>query len=168
MSFQSGPNVDCPKQPESDGRRQFLKAAGATVAAAGIGNTAAAAIQKSDVVRNAPKTAPDSAPAGYNILFILTDQEKYFDAWPFPVPGRESMRRDGITFTHHQIASCVCSPSRSTIYTGQHTQHTGVLDSRRTLATRYAIRHSHDRTYDARRGLPRRIPRKVASQCKAP
>lgn len=129
MSFQSGRNVDCPKQPDSDGRRQFLKAAGATVAAAGIGNTAAAAIQKSDVVRNAPKTAPNSAPAGYNILFILTDQEKHFDAWPFPVPGRESMRRDGITFTHHQIASCVCSPSRSTIYTGQHTQHTGVLDN---------------------------------------
>lgn len=45
------------------------------------------------------------------------------------MPGREALRRDGVTFSNHQIASCICSPSRSTIYTGQHIQHTGVFDN---------------------------------------
>ncbi|WP_168787841.1 sulfatase-like hydrolase/transferase [Paraburkholderia aromaticivorans] len=120
-----------PDQPESERRRHFLKVAGAgaAVAAAGIAKSAEAVTQHLDLASNSLRTAPDSAPAGYNILFILTDQERYFETWPFPVPGREAMRREGITFTRHQIASCVCSPSRSTIYTGQHTQHTGVLDN---------------------------------------
>lgn len=128
-------------QPGRPGRRQFLKVAGAAVAAAGVGATAAVADAANVAPRAASASAEDApafrqaaaapaqAPAGYNILFILTDQEHHFDAWPFPVPGRAAMRRDGITFTNHQIASCVCSPSRSTIYTGQHTQHTGVLDN---------------------------------------
>lgn len=29
----------------------------------------------------------------------------------------------------HQAASCVCSPARSTIYTGRHIQQTGVFDN---------------------------------------
>ncbi|WP_322042294.1 sulfatase-like hydrolase/transferase [Paraburkholderia sp. J67] len=123
------------------GRRQFLKVAGAAVATAGV----SAAAPVVSVAAEAPRAAsaptdgvpafqqaaaaPGQVPEGYNILFILTDQERHFDAWPFPVPGRSAMRRDGITFANHQIASCVCSPSRSTIYTGQHTQHTGVLDN---------------------------------------
>jgi arylsulfatase A-like enzyme len=131
-----------PAQPGSQGRRQFLKVAGAAVAAAGAGAAApvaqaavetpraagAASSDSAPAFRQAT-AAPERAPAGYNILFILTDQERHFDAWPFPVPGRTALRRDGITFANHQIASCVCSPSRSTIYTGQHTQHTGVLDN---------------------------------------
>ncbi|WP_260433525.1 hypothetical protein [Burkholderia cenocepacia] len=124
---------------EPTARRQFLKLAGAAVASAGFGadalaaNPAAgtgtvAAVDPAPALRGAT-TAPAAPPAGYNILFILTDQERHFDRWPFPVPGREALRRDGITFMHHQIAACVCSPSRSTVYTGQHIQHTGVLDN---------------------------------------
>jgi arylsulfatase A-like enzyme len=68
-------------------------------------------------------------PGGYNILFILVDQEHFFDGWPVPVPGREWIKQHGITFTNHQAASCVCSPARSTIYTGQHIQHTQIFDN---------------------------------------
>ena len=68
-------------------------------------------------------------PAGYNILFILVDQEHFFERWPFPVPGREWIKKHGITFANHQAASCVCSPARSVIYTGQHIQHTGIFDN---------------------------------------
>jgi len=78
-------------------------------------------------------TAPDSPPGGYNILFILVDQEHHFGAWPFPVPGREWLKKNGITFANHQSASCVCSPARSTIYTGQHIQHTGIFDNANSL-----------------------------------
>ena len=65
----------------------------------------------------------------YNILFILTDQERHFDSYDFPVPARERLRKEGVTFANHQINSCVCSPSRSVIYTGQHVQHTQVWDN---------------------------------------
>lgn len=125
-------------QPGSQARRNFLKVAGAAAATAGMSVDSALAAQThlpaaagagAVPAFHGATHAPDAAPIGYNILFILTDQERHFDRWPFPVPGRESLRRDGITFTNHQIASCVCSPSRSTIYTGQHTQHTGVLDN---------------------------------------
>lgn len=81
----------------------------------------------------ATATAPDAPPGGYNILFILVDQEHFFDAWPIPVPGREWIKKAGITFTNHQAASCVCSPARSTIYTGQHIQHTGIFDNANSL-----------------------------------
>ena len=37
----------------------------------------------------APVVAPATPPGGYNILFILVDQEHFFDAWPMPAPGRE-------------------------------------------------------------------------------
>ena len=84
----------------------------------------------------AAATGPAAAapPArGYNILFILVDQEHYFERWPMPVPGREWIKRNAVTFANHQAASCVCSPARSTIYTGQHIQHTGLFDNANAL-----------------------------------
>jgi arylsulfatase A-like enzyme len=77
--------------------------------------------------------APNAPLGGYNILFILVDQEHFFEKWPFPVPAREWIKAHGITFKNHQGASCVCSPARSTIYTGQHIQHTGVFDNANSL-----------------------------------
>ncbi len=81
----------------------------------------------------APVVAPATPPGGYNILFILVDQEHFFDKWPMPVPGREWLKQNGITFTNHQAASCVCSPARSTIYTGEHIQYTGIFDNANSL-----------------------------------
>jgi arylsulfatase A-like enzyme len=80
-----------------------------------------------------PTSAPSTPPGGYNILFLLVDQEHFFEQWPMPVPGREWIRQNGVTFTNHQAASCVCGPARSTIYTGQHIQHTGVFDNAGSL-----------------------------------
>lgn len=70
----------------------------------------------------------------YNILFILTDQERYFDPKTlidsgYQLPGRERLRREGISFTNHQIATAVCTPSRSVIYTGLHMPNNGVFDN---------------------------------------
>jgi arylsulfatase A-like enzyme len=80
-----------------------------------------------------PVVAPATPPGGYNILFILVDQEHFFDAWPMPVPGREWIKQNGITFTNHQAASCVCSPARSTIYAGEHIQFTAIFDNANAL-----------------------------------
>jgi arylsulfatase A-like enzyme len=67
----------------------------------------------------------------YNILFILTDQERHFDQYPTNVerPALERLQRKGVTFEKHHICSAVCTPSRSTIYTGQHIVHSGMFDN---------------------------------------
>lgn len=79
------------------------------------------------VPRPTPTAVPDGRPP--NIVLLVTDQERYFDTWPFPVPGRERLAAMGVRFDNHQIASNVCSPSRSVLYTGRHIQQTGVYDN---------------------------------------
>ena len=78
-------------------------------------------------------TAPQAktAEAGdgpYNILFILTDQERHFRPGELPkdyrLPAHERLAKKGIVFQNHRINSCVCTPSRSVLYTGQHIQRT--------------------------------------------
>ena len=88
------------------------------------GATSAKVSEKMDKV-----LPPDTPPSGYNILYILVDQEHFFPKWPFPVPAREAIKKKAITFLNHQAASCVCSSARSVLYTGQHIQHTGISDN---------------------------------------
>jgi arylsulfatase len=83
-----------------------------------------------------PSRADTSArsPSGpYNILFLLTDQERFFRPGELPndyaLPAHERLRKQGTTFLNHRINSCVCTPSRSVIYTGQHIQHTRMFDN---------------------------------------
>jgi arylsulfatase A-like enzyme len=61
----------------------------------------------------------------------LTDQEHHFDEYPAGVerPALERLQALGVTFENHYICSAVCTPSRSTIYTGQHIVHTGMFDN---------------------------------------
>ena len=76
-----------------------------------------------------------SSPAGkrYNILFILTDQERLLDYANLPpgyiLPGHNRLLKNGTLFSNHQVASMVCSSSRAVIYTGQHIQHNGMFDN---------------------------------------
>jgi arylsulfatase len=67
----------------------------------------------------------------YNFLFIVTDQEYAHQAMPEGVslPSRGRMQADGVTFANHHTAHTVCTPSRSTIYTGMHPAHTGMTDN---------------------------------------
>ena len=69
----------------------------------------------------------------YNILFLLTDQERFFRGEELPLdyslPAHERLMKQGTTFLNHRINSCVCTPSRSVIYTGQHIQHTRMFDN---------------------------------------
>lgn len=74
--------------------------------------------------------APGSSDGGYNILFILTDQEQYMGpGWPVPLPGHERLRRTGTYFENHQIAADMCSASRAVIYTGLHMPLNGIFDN---------------------------------------
>ncbi len=113
-------------------RREFLKSSGLTTLALGSG--ALTGLANTATAAQSPAKATGSAgDRPYNIVFILTDQERYFHPTEYPpgysLPGREALQRRGMTFTNHQIGSAVCSSSRSVIYTGQHIQHTKVFDN---------------------------------------
>ncbi len=72
-------------------------------------------------------------PDEYNILFILNDQERYFErsntSFDRVLRGRKRLQKTGVTFTNHYINAAVCTSSRSVIYTGQHIQDTTVFDN---------------------------------------
>jgi len=112
-------------------RRTLMVGGAGLLGAAAMPSAAAAATQQATPA--APVVVPGAPPGGYNILFILVDQEHFFERWPMPVPAREWIKQNGINFTNHQAASCVCSPARSTIYSGYHIQHTGIFDNAGSL-----------------------------------
>jgi arylsulfatase len=113
-------------------RREFLQSTGLGTLALSSGmlpGLSAAAT----AARTGTQAARPAGDKSFNILFILTDQERYFDPTVLPndysLPGRERLQREGVTFLNHQIGTSVCSSSRSVIYTGQHIQQTGVFDN---------------------------------------
>jgi arylsulfatase A-like enzyme len=116
------------------GGRDLLRTAGVGVMAAGLGvsdvesREASAPGASVQLASNEPR-----GTNGYNILFILTDQERYFRPGELPVgyslPAHERLLKRGTTFVNHRINSCVCTPSRSVLYTGQHIQHTRMFDN---------------------------------------
>ena len=66
-----------------------------------------------------------------NILFVFTDQERFFDATPntHSLPGHEWLAKNGTTFTNHQISASMCTSSRSVLMTGLQTIDNGMFDN---------------------------------------
>lgn len=66
-----------------------------------------------------------------NILLIVTDQEYAHQPVPedFALPSRDRIRARGVSFNQHHCTTTVCTPSRSVMYTGQHTPHTRMFDN---------------------------------------
>jgi hypothetical protein len=97
-------------------RRQLLKAGAAIAGATVVADTAIAQAPSitGGVESSFPSAdAPGSNDGGYNVLFILTDQEQYMGpGWPVPLPGHERLRRTGTYFENHHIAADMCSASR--------------------------------------------------------
>ena len=65
----------------------------------------------------------------YNILLITTDQEQSFVDMPMSLhlPAHERMRENSVAFRNFQVNTTPCGPSRSVMYSGQHTQQTGLF-----------------------------------------
>ena len=116
-------------------RRAFIKAAGAgalAVAASGLGAGSALAATAETSAPARKKRAKKSDHQGpYNIVFILTDQERYFKKYPksAELHARQKMQDEGVSFENHYTCSNMCTASRSVIYTGQHIQKTGMFDN---------------------------------------
>ena len=66
-----------------------------------------------------------------NILIFVTDQEYAHQALPagVPLPNRDRLHNRGVTFNNHQCTTTVCTPSRSVMWTGQHTPSTHMIDN---------------------------------------
>jgi arylsulfatase A-like enzyme len=62
---------------------------------------------------------------------IVTDQEYAHQALPAGVtlPNRNRLHNRGVTFNNHQVTTTVCTPSRSVMWTGQHTPFTRMIDN---------------------------------------
>lgn len=115
-------------------RRDFLRLAGAGATALGLGTVDGISLAASTAPgegRSIQGGARDTGP--YNILFIHTDQERFFRPGELPagfrLPAHERLTATGTTFVNHRINSCVCTPSRSVLYTGRHIQHTRMFDN---------------------------------------
>jgi arylsulfatase len=63
-----------------------------------------------------------------NVLFIMSDQERNFTHLPddIDLPAHDYLRKYGVAFEQYYVNTSPCSPSRSVIYSGQHTMNTGV------------------------------------------
>ncbi|MBB6342000.1 arylsulfatase [Pseudomonas fluvialis] len=63
-----------------------------------------------------------------NLLLIVTDQQQAHRDLPesIPLPGHERLLARGVSLGNFHVNTTPCSPSRSVLFTGQHTQHTGI------------------------------------------
>ncbi|MEI4506837.1 sulfatase-like hydrolase/transferase [Sphingopyxis sp. CCNWLW253] len=65
-----------------------------------------------------------------NILMIVTDQEQSVASFPKglleKLPGHRELMARGLLVENYHVQTTPCSPSRSTIFTGHHTQRTGI------------------------------------------
>jgi arylsulfatase len=122
----------------SSSRRDFLRAAGLGLGAATLGlgagaETLGAVSSSITSALGAGATAAGAASGPYNIVFILVDQERFFRPGELPsdfsLSAHERLMKKGTTFTNHRINSCVCTPSRSVVYTGRHIQQTKMFDN---------------------------------------
>lgn len=122
--------------PKRVSRRDFIKGAGASVVALTatrniLAGLAARTAETESATKSSvyPQTTPQSGP--YNIVFITTDQERYFRQFPqgTEFKTRERLQQMGTSFEKHYTCANMCTSSRSVIYTGQHIPQTGMFDN---------------------------------------
>ncbi len=104
-------------------RKDFLKKGGA-----GLGTLLVQAAL-SGGARGATERAQSKARTRPNVLFITMDQLRSLADIPekLPLPSLRRMQRESRTFGNYYVHQAPCGPSRSTVYTGQHIQKTGMF-----------------------------------------
>jgi len=82
-----------------------------------------------DAARMRPTARASQKPL--NILFIFTDQERYFRQLPpgLSLPGHERLWRTGTNFANHYVGAVMCSSSRSIMLTGLQTPDNGMFEN---------------------------------------
>jgi arylsulfatase A-like enzyme len=108
-------------------RRTFLRGAGALLVA-GMATRGNAQPQRAAAHSRA------ALPTRPNLVIILTDQERQPQYWPAGwaeanLPNRQRLADNGLTFTRAFCNSAMCSPSRSTLFTGLYPAQHGVTST---------------------------------------
>lgn len=108
-------------------RRKILTA----MAAVGLTGVVGGLADKKQRPRKIPKVAPAMTAAAMrarrpNILLIVNDQLRHWQDLPsgLGLSAHELLLEQGTGFTRFYANTTPCSPSRSNMYFGQHTQHT--------------------------------------------
>jgi choline-sulfatase len=113
-------------------RRRFVQAgavgaAGVAAAASGLGGASAFA-QTVSRERSSWSASAGGAKRP-NFLFIIVDEERFPTVYESPqlqawrgefLATQNALAATGLTFLNHNIASCACVPSRSSLFTGQY------------------------------------------------
>lgn len=110
-------------------RRDFLGASAGILASSYAANaTSTSRINVRPRSRGDSSASPSSKP---NILFVFTDQERFFSQLPsaFSLPGHDRLAELGTRFTSHQISACMCTSSRSVMLTGLQTTDNGMFEN---------------------------------------
>jgi len=110
------------------GRRQMLAALAAVGVGAAVGTVGERMHRPYRAPGRLPSAVSDKVRAGRrpNILLVMSDQERGWLDLPsgLGLDAHEWLMEHGTGFTRHHVHTTPCSPSRSTIYFGQHTQQT--------------------------------------------
>lgn len=124
--------TDTPETPEQSGglsRKRFLQAGAVTAGSIYLGGAASGALAKTSSATTAP--APSGNPADMNMIIFMTDQERYIQHFPpgwseKNLPGLTALKRTGLSFDNATTNACMCSPARSTLFSGHFPAQTGV------------------------------------------
>lgn len=78
------------------------------------------------------KSSSAAAASGKpNIVFVFSDQERYFSKLPpgLSLPAHERLQRTGVTFHNHYCPAVMCTSSRSVLMTGLQTADNGMFEN---------------------------------------
>jgi arylsulfatase len=114
-------------------RRQFLETVTAVTAGVGAAQLAGGRLfGTARAAETGSKAAEKSGlKGGHNILFVFTDQERYFPKWPakLSLPGHERLQGTGVTFHNHYCPAVMCTSSRAVLLTGLTTPNTRMFEN---------------------------------------
>ncbi len=152
--------ADSNDAPRDEHRRAALRSLGAGMVATAVGGAAAAD-------RGAPPARGQAAGGAYNILFILTDQERYFRPGELPrdyrLPAHERLAqtRHRVREPPHQLLR-VHVVALGDLHRSPHPAHEDVRQHELPLDAEPVDRHPHDRPPAARGRLLHRLQGQVA------
>ncbi|MGK0221280.1 MAG: arylsulfatase A-like enzyme [Limisphaerales bacterium] len=83
------------------------------------------------ISRQAPAIVHRKPP---NILLVMSDQEQARVDLPkaLPLPQHERLLENSLEFANYHVTTAPCTPSRSVLYTGQHSKFTGAVANANT------------------------------------